>query len=309
MLKFAVRRLAAAIVTVWLATILVFFLLTLVPGDPVVSMLMEVGGAAPTQEEIDALRARLGFDRPTTIRYLMWLSGVVRGDLGESLMTGLPVSRMIADALPATMELAFSSMFIAIIIAFPLGILSATRRNSPVDFASRIASLIGLCMPGFWLALLLMLVFAVNLRWLPVFGRGEFQHLILPAITLGTGMAALSARLIRSSMLEVLQEDFIRTARAKGLSENVVVWVHALKCAMIPVVTILGLQMGFALGGSAIVETVFAWPGVGRMMVSAIFARDFVVVQAATLMFAAIITTANTLVDISYAYLDPRIRC
>jgi len=309
MLRFVVRRLAAAVVTVWLATILVFFLLTLVPGDPVGAMLMEVGGAPPTQAEVDAPRSRWGFDRPAAARYLIWLSGVLRGDLGESLMTGLPALQMVVNALPATMELAFSAMFIATIIAFPLGILSSTRRNTAVDFASRIASLIGVCMPGFWLALLLMLVFAVDLRWLPVFGRGELRHLILPAITLGAGMAALSARLIRSSMLEVLQEDFIRTARAKGLSERVVIWTHALKSAMVPVITILGLQLGVVLGGSAIVEKVFAWPGIGLLMVNAIFARDFIVVQAVTLVFAAIMTTVNTLVDICYTYLDPRIRC
>lgn len=302
------RRVLAGMVTVWLASILVFFLLSLVPGDPVAMMLREVGGVAPRQEEIDALSKQLGFDRPLHVRYFIWLAGVFRGELGKSLMTGLPVSRMIADAMPATIQLALSSMLIAIAISFPAGIISAVRRNSVVDFLSRLISLLGLCVPNFLLALLLMLVFSLNLSWFPVFGSGTLRHVVLPAVTLGTGMAALSARLIRSSMLEVMEEDFIRTARAKGLSERAVICVHGLKCAMIPVVTILGLQLGFALGGSAIVETIFAWPGIGRLMVNAIFSRDFVVVQAVTLVYAVIITFANTLVDVLYIYLDPRIR-
>ncbi|MBT9158463.1 MAG: Nickel transport system permease protein NikB [Firmicutes bacterium] len=306
--KYISRRIGAAFATVWLATIVVFFLLSLVPGDPVFLMLMEAGGLPPTPEQLSETRARLGFDQPTHVRYMIWVRNMLRGDFGESMQTGLPVATMLRSAFGATIQLALASMVVAIVIAFPAGILAATKQNTIADSAARFGSLLGLSMPSFWLALLLMLLFGLQLRWLPVFGFGTLRHLILPALTVGTGMAALSARLIRSSMLDVLKEDFIRTARAKGLSERVVIWVHALKCAMIPVITILGLQLGFALGGSGIVETVFAWPGMGRMMVTAIFARDFVVVQGVTFMFAVTITTANTLVDILYVYLDPRIR-
>jgi peptide/nickel transport system permease protein len=308
MLKYALRRVLVAIPTILLVTVVVFALLHMVPGDPVELMLTEFFGEPPTIEEIERERVRLGLDGPIPHQYFRWLIRVLQLDLGVSMRTGERVLSEIARAFPVTMELAIASVIVALLIAFPAGIISAVRQNSLADYSSRLGALLGLSIPNFWLGVLLILVFSLRLGLLPVFGRGEIQHLILPAITLGTGMAALSSRLLRSSMLEVLKEDYIRTARAKGLREHIVVCKHALKCALIPVVTIVGLQIGFALGGSAIVETIFAFPGIGRLMVESIFARDFVMVQGLTLVFALVIIIANLIVDISYAYLDPRIK-
>ncbi len=308
MLNYVLRRVLETIPTLILVTVVTFLLLSLVPGDPVELMLTTFFGELPTIEEIEAERARLGFDRPLPIRYLMWLIDVLRAELGVSMRTGIRVATEIARTFPVTIELALASMIVALLIALPAGIISAIRQDSVADYFSRVGALLGLSIPNFFLGVLLIIIFSLTLGLLPVFGRGGIEHLILPAITLGTGMAALSTRLIRSSLLEVLQEDYIRTARAKGLRESVVVCKHALKCALIPVVTIVGLQVGFALGGSVIVETVFAWPGMGRLLVSAIWARDFPVVQAVTLFIAVIVVTANLLVDISYAYLDPRVK-
>ena len=308
MSKYVLRRVLVAIPTTLVVSLLAFLLLNLVPGDPVELMLMTAFGEPPTREYVEEVRARLGFDRPIHIRYFRWLANVLQGDFGISMRTGKPVLSEIARTFPATAELAFASIMIALLIAVPVGTISATRQHSLADYSSRVGALLGISIPNFWLGILLIILFSLKLDLLPVFGRGGIDHLVLPAVTLGTGMAALSTRLIRSSLLEVLEEDYIRTARAKGLRETVVVCKHALKCALVPVVTIVGLQVGFALGGSVIVEIVFAWPGMGRLMVEAIFARDFVVVQGVSLFFALVIMTANLLVDISYAYLDPRIK-
>jgi peptide/nickel transport system permease protein len=214
----------------------------------------------------------------------------------------------ILTRLPATVELAIAGMLVSLIIAIPVGIISATKQYSIVDNVSMLGALLGVSMPNFWLGLLLILLFSLHLGWLPVFGRGGIEHLILPAITLGTGMAAITTRLVRSSMLEVLRQDYIRTARAKGLNEKTVIGKHALKNALIPVVTVVGLQFGFLLEGAVIVEVIFAWPGMGRLLVDSIFARDFHVIQGCVLFIAVMFVLFNLLVDISYAYIDPRIR-
>lgn len=308
MLVYAIRRILNAIPVVFLVSFLAFLLLNLVPGDPVVLMLTTAYGEAPTQERIELLRHELGFDRPIHIRYITWLRNALRGDLGTSMRTGEPLFSAIARTLPASLELAFAGMFLGLLIAFPTGVISAIRRNRPIDYVSRTVSLLGISMPSFWLAILLMLLFSVTLRWLPVSGRGGVEHLILPAVTLGLARAAMASRLIRSNLLEVLGQDYVTTARAKGLREGAVIWKHALKNALAPVVTIIGLQLGYALGSSVIVETVFAWPGMGRLLVEAIFARDFVTVQGVTLVFALIVIVLNLVVDLSYVYFDPRVK-
>lgn len=308
MLVYAIRRVAFAIPTMLLATLLTFLTLNLVPGDPVELMLMQVLNELPTQEEVEALRAELGYDRPIVVRFAIWVGNVLRGDLGRSSRSGEPAFQEIVRTMPASIEIGVASMLVALGIAVPAGIISAVKRDSGIDYATRFLAIIGVSVPNFWLALLLMLVFAVQLGWLPVFGRGGIEHLILPAITLGSGSAALLTRLLRSSLLECLQADYVRTARAKGLRGLVVVGKHALRNAMLPIVTVMGLQLGFILGGSVVVETIFAVPGLGRLMVDSIHARDFVVVQGITLVYVSLVVTANLIVDLSYALLDPRIK-
>jgi len=308
MLTYALKRVALAMPTMFLAAVLTFLTLSLVPGDPVEIMLIQLLNELPTPAELDEFRAELGFDRPIYIRFFIWLTSILQGDFGISSRSGEPVLSEIARTLPVTVEVGLASLLVTFGLAFPAGITSAVRHNTLIDYATRFAAILGISMPSFWLALLLMLVFAVNLGLLPVFGRGGVEHLILPAITLGVGGAALTTRLLRSSMLEVLSADYIRTARAKGLKETIVVWKHALRSALIPVVTVIGLQIGFVLGGSVIVETVFALPGVGWLMVESINARDFSMVQGITLLYAMTVIVANLLVDLSYVFLDPRIR-
>jgi peptide/nickel transport system permease protein len=254
------------------------------------------------------VRTEFGLDQPVYIQYFNWLGNVLRGDFGYSFRTDRPVLDEILTRLPATLQLALAGMLVALVIAIPVGIISATRQYSAVDNLSMFGALLGVSMPNFWLGLLLIMFFSVHLGWLPVFGRGGIEHLILPAITLGTGMAAITTRLMRSSMLEVLRQDYIRTARAKGLSEKVVICKHALKNALIPVVTVVGLQFGFLLEGAVIVEVIFAWPGIGRLLVDSIFARDFPVIQGCILFIAVMFVFVNLLVDSSYTYLDPKIR-
>jgi peptide/nickel transport system permease protein len=265
-------------------------------------------GEEVTADVIEHVRIELGLDKPLHIQYLRWLGNVLQGDLGYSSRTDRPVFDEIKMRFPATLELAIAGMFVSLIISIPIGIISAIKQYSAIDNASMFIALIGVSMPNFWLGLLLILFFSVHLGALPVFGRGGIEHLILPAITLGTGMAAITTRLIRSSMLEVLTQDYIRTARAKGLSEKIVIGKHALKNALIPVITIIGLQFAALLDGVVIIEVIFAWPGIGRLLVDSVFARDIPVIQAGVLFSAILITAANLLVDISYAYLDPKIR-
>ena len=303
------KRLLLLPVTVLGVTLLTFSLMHFAPGDPAeVVAIARYGIEGLSEEEVEWIRVREGLDAPIYVQYGKWLSHLVHGDLGNSLATGKPVLDEILSRFPATIQLALASLVISLVIAIPLGVVAATRRHSAIDHASMLGAVLGFSMPNFWLGLLLILVFSVYLGWFPVCGQGGIEHLVLPAVTLGTGIAALTTRITRASMLEVLGQNYIRTARAKGLPERVVAGKHALKNALIPVVTIVGLQLAFLLEGSVIVEKIFAWPGVGRLLVDSIFNRDLAMIQGCALFVAVIFVLANLVVDVSYAFLDPRIR-
>lgn len=283
-------------------SVISFFFIHL-SGDPV--MLMLPGDAS--DQEIEELREQLGFNDPLHIQYLRFAAKAIQGDFGDSLYYNVPVFELITERLPASLELAFAAMLFALGFAVPIGILSAVKRGSFLDMSSMLGALMGLSMPHFWLGIMLMLLFSVHLGWLPTSGRGTMAHLIMPAMSLGLSLMAMFARLTRSVMLEVLSLDYIRTARAKGLKERVVISKHALKNALIPLVTVAGMQFGFLIGGTVIIETVFAWPGLGRLVVQAIFSRDYPLVQGIVLIFSIIFVGMNLLVDILYVYLDPQI--
>ena len=305
MWQYILRRLILTIPVLIGVSLLVFAMVRLVPGCPAVA----IAGVHATPEFIEQVRRDLGLDRPLHTQYFIFMGNLLRGDLGVSTRTGRPAATEIWDKFPNTVELAMASMLVASVIGIIAGVISATRQYSIFDSGSMLVALFGVSVPVFWLGLMLMLLFAVTLDWLPAGGRGgTIEYLILPAITLGTASAAIIARMTRSSMLEVLRQDFITTARAKGLRERIVTYKHALKNALIPVVTIIGLQSGILLGGAVLTETVFAWPGVGRLMVDSIMARDFPVVQGAVLLFAVCFVFINLFVDILYSFLDPRIR-
>ncbi len=312
MFYYIIKRLIAMLPVLVLVSLIVFTITHLTPGDPALIML----GEEATPQALTALRHELGLDQPLPVQYLVWLSHVLRGDLGRSIRTNQPVSEAIMQRLPVTLELTILAMLISMMAAIPAGIISATRRNSASDLISTTLALLGISMPSFFLAILLIFVFSLKARWLPPMGYTPFQKgvwenlrgMILPAITLGTAAMAIVARLTRSTLLEALQQDYIRTARAKGLREQAVIYSHALKNAMIPIMTILGLQIGFLLGGAVITETIFALPGVGRLVVASIFERDFPLVQGVVLFLALMHLVVNLIVDLLYAYLDPRIR-
>lgn len=309
MIRYLVRRLLYSLLVLVGVSLLVFIAMRL-SGDPVQLLLAE---GNPTKEDIEALRRALHLDRPLPEQYLAFITGAVRGDFGQSLRYKTPAFGEVMLRMPATLELALSGYLVALALAFPAGILSAINRGGWVDFLTRLLTLLGVSFPSFWLGLMLILVFGVQLRLLPVSGRaedfpGRLFSLIMPATTLGLGYAATLTRLLRSSMLDVLGADYIRTARAKGLGELAVLVRHALRNALIPVVTLAGLQVGFLFGGAVIVEVVFSWPGVGRLVVDAIGFRDYPVVQAAVTLLAAVFIVVNLAVDLLYAVLDPRIR-
>ncbi len=289
---------------VLLGVSVVVFLILHLTGDPALLLLPPDA----TAEDITKFRKAMGFDDPVAVQYVRFLKGALRGDFGQSVRHGEPALDLVLERLPATFELAGAGLLLALCLAIPAGIVSAVRRNTLVDYVSTVVALLGQAMPTFWLGIMLILVFSVRLSWLPSSGRGDLEHLILPAVTLGLFTTARITRLTRSGMLEVLGQDYIRTARAKGVSEPPVVWKHALKNASIPIVTIVGIELGTLLGGSVITETIFAWPGVGRLSVQAIFNRDYPVVQAAVFLLASTFVIVNFLVDIAYTYLDPRIR-
>lgn len=276
----------------------------LVPGDPVLVMLSEF--ASPADQQV--LRDELGLNKPLYVQYWRYVSSAIRGDLGRSIRSNRPVVDEIAFRFPNTVRLALVALGLAVVIGGGAGILSALRRNTFFDHAAMVTVLAGLSMPSFWLGLMLIIIFALRFGWVPVAGYEGWQYLILPSITLAAAPAALLARLTRSSMLEVLTQDYVRTARAKGLAQVNVVFKHALKNSLIPVITVLGLQLGYLLGGAVITETVFAWPGVGRLVVDAILARDFPLVQGTVLVIALGFVFMNLLVDLAYVYLDPRMR-
>jgi ABC-type dipeptide/oligopeptide/nickel transport system permease component len=299
-----VGRLAAAALVVLGVCTLVFLLIHLVPGDPVEAMLGE--GARPADRA--ALTAALGLDRPLGEQYLSYLARLSRLDLGQSFVYQRPVADLLAERLPATLTLAAVALGLALLLAVPLGVLAACRRGLALDGAAMGFSLLGSSIPNFWLGPLLILVFSLWLGWTPVSGREGPASLILPALTLGTSLAAILARMVRSSVLEVLGEDYIRTARAKGLSPAAVLWGHALRNAWLPVLTLVGLQLGGLLGGAVITETVFAWPGVGSLLVEAIQGRDYPVVQGCVLLISLAYVLVNTGTDLVSAWVDPRIR-
>ncbi len=283
---------------------LVVFGLVHLSGDPVLLM---VSSDAPP-DVVATTRHALGFDRPLHRQFTDYVTRAARGDLGVSLRSSLPVATLIRERLPATVELTVAALLIAVAVAIPAGIVSAVKRGSALDRLAMVGAVAGQAIPIFWLALLLIAFFGVYLRWLPVFGRGSLAHLVLPAVSLSTVILGRLARLVRSSMLEVLGQDYVRTARAKGVGEVRVLAGHALKNAAIPIVTLLGLQFAQLLGGAVVTETIFAWPGIGRLVVEAIFNRDFPVVQGVVLVVSLIFVAVNLLVDLAYVALDPRIR-
>ena len=304
MLRYLIRRLLLTIPVLLGVATLVFALIHFIPGDPAQAMLGE--GAAP--EDVAQLRARLGLDRPLLVQYGSFLQGLVRGDLGVSLRNDQPVTQQILERMPATAELAFASMAVAVVIALPLGIIGAVWRGTAVDFGAMTLSLVGISIPNFWLGPLLAIVFAVELGWLPVGGRGTPAHLVLPAATLGAALAAILARMTRASLLEELREPYVLAARAKGVSRTRAVLHHAFRNSLIPIVTILGLQFGVVLTGAVITETIFAWPGIGRLLIQSISFRDYPLVQGCVLLIAVTYVGVNLITDLTYGFLDPRIR-
>ena len=303
MFSLLLTRLVSALVVVLGVCTLVFLLIHLVPGDPVEAMLGENAQVA----DREALRQALGLDRPLGEQYLDYLQRLARLDLGLSFQDRRPVAAILGERLPATLELTLAALALALTLALPLGVLAARHRGSPLDTGAMSLSLVGISIPNFWLGPLLILVFSLWLGWTPVSGREGPASLILPALTLGTGMAAILARMVRGSILEVLGEDYVRTARAKGLSERRVLWGHALRNAWLPILTLIGLQLGGLLGGAVITETVFAWPGVGSLLVESIQSRDYPVVQACVLLVSLSYVLVNTLTDLVYSWVDPRI--
>src|SRR5262252_982190 len=305
MRAFLLRRALHAVFVLWGVVTAVFFLVRLT-GDPTPFLVDQ----SATQLEIAEARLRLGLDRSLHVQYLDFLRAVPRGDFGMSIREKRPAMQMVLDHLwPATVELAAAVLLLSTILAIPLGVASATHKNGAADHASRLASLFLQSMPSFWLGLMLILLFAVELGGLlPAFGSGSVQHLILPAVTLAAAPLAQNVRLIRSGLLEVLQQDYVRTARAKGLAERAVIYRHALQNAAIPVITVTGLSLGFMLSGAIVIETVVSWPGLGRLVVQAVPARDFPVIQAGVFLFAVIFVGLNFLVDVLYTVVDPRVR-
>lgn len=304
MTRYLIRRLWLSVLVLFGVSLVVFMLLHLAPGDPVRLLL-----ADDVPDEIaEQVRRDLGFDQPLHVQYWVFITKALRGDLGQSLYYKKPALSIIVDHLPATIELTFAALFISLVIAIPMGILSAIRRDSIWDYLGMLLATIGQATPIYWLGIMLILTVSVHLDLLPSSGRGGVAYLILPSITLGAPLMAIVTRLVRSGMLDILGEDYIRTARAKGLTERAVLVGHAMKNMMIPVVTVVGLQLGFLLGGAVITETVFAWPGVGRVVVVAMGARDYPLVQAATLLVSFYFVGINLLLDVLYVYLDPRIR-
>ncbi len=304
MVLFLVRRLVLSIPVLLGVATLVFSLIHLIPGDPAQAMLGETASPA----DVEALRQRLGLDRPLLEQYGRFLGGLVRGDLGTSLRTGEPVTQQIRLRVPATMELAAAAMLVAIAVAIPLGVLAAVKRGTAIDAASMTLALTGISVPNFWLGPLLAIVFAVELQWLPVSGRGTWAHLVLPAVSLGAGLAAFLARMTRATLLEELRELYVQAARARGASPARAVLGHALRNGLIPIVTLLGLQFGNVLTGAVITETVFAWPGIGRLLIQSIGFRDYPVVQGCILFIATTYVLVNLATDLAYGALDPRIR-
>jgi ABC-type dipeptide/oligopeptide/nickel transport system permease component len=283
---------------------LVVFIILHLTGDPA-ALLMPMDA---TPEQVAQFRKEMGFTDPIIVQYWRFFKGTLRGDFGQSFRHSQPALDLVMERMPATIQLTAAAMVIALVVAIPVGIISAIRRNSILDHIGMTGALLGQSTPVFWLGIMLILIFSVTIQWFPSSGRGEIQHLVLPAITLGMFTMARTARMMRSSMLEVMGQEYMKTAKAKGLSPGIVILKHALKNAAIPVVTIVGMELGTLLGGAVITETIFAWPGVGRLAVQAIYNRDYPVVQAAVFILASIFVLVNLIVDLLYTYLDPRVK-
>ena len=301
---YMVRRLAEIVPTLIGVSIVVFMIVRMVPGDPA----RLVAGVEASEADVMNIRRQLGLTDSLPQQYVRFLHGALTGDFGRSLKNRQPILAIIAQQSPYTMQLAAASLLVALIIGLSTGVVAAIKRGTVFDTGSMVFALLGVSLPSFWLGLMMIFLFAVTLRWLPTSGAGTFLHLIMPAITLGTGSAGIIARMTRASLLEVLGQDFVRTAVAKGLRRRAVIVKHALRNAMIPTITVVGVQFGTLLAGSVVTETVFAWPGAGRMLVDSVAFRDYPLIQATILLFALIFMLTNLLVDVSYAFLDPRLR-
>jgi peptide/nickel transport system permease protein len=311
--QYIIRRLLQSVFIIWGCATLVFFMIRMIPGDPVVMML----GPEYTPEAAALIRQKLGLNESLPVQYGRWFANLATGDLGGSIATGETVAQVITTGLPKTLSLAAVSFVIALIIAVPAGIIAALKRNSVFDYGASVVAFIGVSMPSFWVGIILILIFAVHLGWLPAIGYSEiteegfgewFKRLILPSLAIGTGYSAILMRFVRAGLLEVLGSDYVRTARAKGVRERSVVLRHALRNSLIPVVTVIGIQLALLLSGAVVVETVFSIRGIGRILVGAIFDRDYPIVQGVILLVAVIFVLANLIVDIVYTFLDPRIR-
>lgn len=311
--RYITRRLLHAVFVIWGCATLVFFMLRMIPGDPVIQML----GPEYTPEAAVALRHKLGLDEPLLTQYVRWITNVARGDLGGSIASGETVADAIKAGVPKTASLTLVSFLIASSIALPAGIIAALHRNRPVDYIASFIAFIGVSMPSFWFGIILILVFAVQLKWLPAIGYAEIadkgvgewlKRLILPGLAIGAGYAAILMRFVRAGLLEVLSSDYVRTARAKGVRERAVIVRHALRNALIPVVTVAGIQLALLLSGTVVIETVFSIRGLGRILVGAIFDRDYPIVQGVILLISVVFVLANLVVDVLYTFLDPRIR-
>lgn len=303
MLRYIVRRIWQLVPILFGVSVVIFLFVRAIPGDPAIVL----AGPDATPQDIAILRSRMGLDRPLPVQYAYFLRNLLHGDLGTSLRSGAPVTQEIAAHIGPTVELALAATAIAAVIGLTAGVLSAVRRNTWLDYAVMMSAMFGISFPSFWLGLLLITVFAVTLGWLPSSGNDSWTSLILPAVTLGAPAAASIARFTRSSMLNVLQADYVRTARSKGLPETAVVMRHALRNALITVITVVGLQFGFLMGGSVVVESVFAWPGIGRLLVDSIASRDYPVIQALMLLFSLQFVLISLLVDVLNALVDPRV--
>ncbi|MBE3638125.1 ABC transporter permease [Mangrovicoccus algicola] len=305
MARYLIRRLLMGVTTIFVTTIAVTLLIHLVPGDPVQIMYAQSQGTTP--EQLEAIRDRLGLNDPLPLQYLSFLGRLLEGDLGQTIRGQQPVLELLLERLPNTLALAGAAMVLAVAIGLPIGFLAAYRRGSWVDSTLMIAAIAGVSVPHFWLGLVLMFVFAVNLGWLPVAGTGP-ANLILPAITLGLSNAAIVARMTRSSMIDVMSQDFVRTAHAKGLPKAMILNAHVMRAGLVPIVTMMGLQFTYMMGGAIVVENIFAWNGIGRLAIDAIFQRDYPLIQGFILVFATTVVIVSLLIDLAYALLDPRIR-
>ena len=304
MTRYLVQRLFSALVTIWVTTVIVTMLIHAVPGDPVRIMYAQ-WQASP--EQLEAVRQNLGLDKPVYVQYWMFLKRVSKGDLGRSIQGDQPVASILATRFPPTLLLATASLFIATSLGLSLGFIAAYKRGSIVDIGAMVAAIIGVSIPHFWLGLMLLFTFSLKLGWLPVAGS-DLRTLVLPALTLGLANAAILARLTRSAMIDIFDQDFVRTARAKGLPRSVVLYRHALRAGLVPIVSMMGLQFAYMMGGAIVVENVFAWNGIGRLAIEAVFARDYPVIQGFILVFATVVVLVSVVIDMLYAWLDPRIR-